>query len=74
MTTLRCVWRDVATGERLCLMNHDHRPRLARPMARPQRRRSLRPPLAGLRVLVGGTAMAVVAYVALVAIALADPR
>lgn len=70
----RCAWRNVRTGERVCLDPQPHdcevrRPvRVHRPMvSRPHR---VRLPWRSLRMVVGGTVLAVVAYASMVGIAL----
>lgn len=63
MTTPLCMWRDVETGARVCLMGHDHRPRLARPMVRRRPRRDLRPLIRAGRQLVGAGLLAAIAYI-----------
>lgn len=63
------IWREVGTGRRVCLMAHPRPLKVhRRPMvSRPAR---VRLPWRSLRMVVGGTVLAVVAYASMVGIAL----
>lgn len=72
MTGDRCyLWREVGTGRRVCLMAHAH-PRPVKVHRRPMVSRPprVRLPWRSLRPVVGGSVLAVVAYAAMVGIAL----